>query len=101
MARQIPRRRPATLEHDWFRLNQSCSNALCLRGRFTLEVKSTSSDRALMPAFPRSHAERHLSRESLVVSLDDPGPQRIDEGPIGAEDPHFIHFGFRIGQIFG
>src|ERR1700730_358224 len=44
--------------------------------------------------------ERSSAAEDLVVLFEELWPDGIDKGPVRAEDPHLVHFGFWIGKVF-
>src|ERR1700742_1074889 len=81
------------------------SSATMLPGSMLSETRSTARDapKILVSSARRSAAggvDTRSGPERFVVFLDQVRAHRVDEGPIGAEDPHLVHLRFRIGHIF-
>src|ERR1700733_2053448 len=81
------------------------SSATMLPGSMLSETRSTARDapKILVSSARRSAAGVARTRsgsERFVVFLDQMRAQRIDKGPIGAENAHLIHLRLRIGHVF-
>src|SRR5882724_9165276 len=80
------------------------SSATILPGSSDSDTRSTAlvSRNCFVSARSRNATAgaRTSAAEDLVVGFEELGADRVDEGPVRAEDPHLAHLGFGIGKVF-